>query len=155
MKGKVAAIVENELTEIISSLGYELYEVEYQKKQNGMNLTIFIVSKNEQPINIKDCELVHRTIDPILDEINPTNDEPYYLNVSSVGLDRPLKTDKDFKRSLNQEIELKLFSMVEGNKSLEGVLNSFDENIITIQSNNSQIQINRNNIALCKLKIKI
>ena len=120
-----------------------------------MNLTIFIVSKNEQPINIKDCELVHRTIDPILDEINPTNDEPYYLNVSSVGLVRPLKTDKDFKRSLNQEIELKLFSMVEGNKSLEGVLNSFDENIITIQSNNSQIQINRNNIALCKLKIKI
>ena len=155
MKGKVATIVENELTEIISSLGYELYEVEYQKKQNGMNLTIFIVSKNEQPINIKDCELVHKTIDPILDEINPTNDEPYYLNVSSVGLDRPLKTDKDFKRSLNQEIELKLFSMVEGNKSLEGVLNSFDENIITIQSNNSQIQINRNNIALCKLKIKI
>jgi len=156
MKGKVASIVENELTGIISDLGYELYEVEYQKKQNGMNLTLLITSKNGEPITIKDCELVHRTVDPILDEINPTNDESYYLNVSSVGLDRPIKSDKDFNRATNQEVEIKLFSQVEGIKELDGKIVSFDENVVLLQTNtNSQIQLNRNNIALCKLKIKI
>jgi len=155
MQGKVASIVESSLTKIINDLGYELYEVEYAKKQNGMNLTVYIYSKNN-PITIQDCEKVHRTIDPILDEINPTNGESYYLNVSSVGLDKPLKSSKDFERCLNQDVIVKLYTQQEGvkDKQIIGTLKGYNEEEISLLANNQVVTIKRNNIALCKLDIK-
>ena len=70
--------------------------------------------------------MVHRTVDPILDELDPTNGAGYYLNVSSVGLDKPIKTDKDFKRCLNTEIYIKLFAQKDNQKEIIGILKSFD-----------------------------
>lgn len=156
MQGKIANIVEENLQGVITELGYELYEVEYAKKQNGMNLTLFITSSNG-PITINDCELVHRTVDPILDELDPTNGASYYLNVSSVGLDKPIKTDKDFKRCLNTEIYLKLFVQTDNNKKeIIGILKSFDEKQIEVEiENNASIVISRQNIAVCKPNVKI
>ena len=155
MQGKTATIVEENLNEVITNLGYELYEVEFAKKQNGMNLTLFITSPNG-PITIKDCELVHRTVDPILDELDPTNGAGYYLNVSSVGLDKPIKTDKDFKRCLNTEIYIKLFAQKDNQKEIIGILKSFDENEITVEvKSETSIVISRQNIAVCKPNVKI
>ncbi len=155
MQGKTATIVEENLKEVITNLGYELYEVEFAKKQNGMNLTLFITSPNG-PITIKDCELVHRTVDPILDELDPTNGAGYYLNVSSVGLDKPIKTDKDFKRCLNTEIYIKLFAQKDNQKEIIGILKSFDENEITVEvKSETSIVISRQNIAVCKPNVKI
>lgn len=153
MQGKVASLVENHLQEIVKSLGFELYEVEYQKKQNGMNLTLFIIKK-EGTITIQDCEQVHRTVDPILDELDPTNGSPYYLNVSSIGLDRPLKSDKDFNRCLGEEVIVKTYESVDGNKQLEGLLKAYTDNNIDLQVKEDIISINRSNIAVCKLNIK-
>ena len=155
MQGKTATIVEENLSKVISELGYELYEVEYSKKQNGMNLTLFITSP-DHPITLKDCELVHRTVDPILDELDPTNGAGYYLNVSSVGLDKPIKSDKDFKRCLNTEIVVKQFATKDNvNKEIIGTLKSFDEVQIVVEVNNASITILRQNIAVCKPNVKI
>ncbi len=150
MQGKTVTIVENALTETIKNLGFELYEVEYAKKQNGMNLTLFITHK-DRPITIDDCELVHRTVDPILDEINPTGDASYYLNVSSVGLDRPLKTDKDFNRCLGKEVVVKLFSGEK--KQLIGIIKTFTDKELVLLVDNVETTIQRQNIALCKQNI--
>ena len=155
MQGKTATIVEENLSKIIEELGYDLYEVEFVKKQNGMNLTLFITSP-DHPITLKDCELVHRTVDPILDELDPTNGAGYYLNVSSVGLDKPIKSDKDFKRCLNTEIVVKQFATKDNvNKEIIGTLKSFDEVQIVVEVNNASITILRQNIAVCKPNVKI
>lgn len=150
MQGKTASVVENALKETIQNLGFELYEVEYVKKQNGMNLTLFITNK-DRPITIEDCELVHRTVDPILDEVNPTGDASYYLNVSSVGLDRPLKTDKDFNRCLNKEVIVKLYSGAQ--KEFVGTIDSFTDKDLVLNVNGVSTSISRQNIALCKQNI--
>ena len=156
MQGKrVIEVVEEKTKAIVENLGFEIYDVEYAKKQNGMNLTIFITKINNEPVNINDCELVHRTLDPILDEINPTNDEPYYLNISSVGLDRPIKTDKDFNRVCGKEVVVRTFTPINKIKEFFGILKNFDEEkIILACNNNTEQEILRNNLALVKENIK-
>ena len=133
---------------IISKLGYELVEVSYQKEQNGMNL-IFYIDKDEG-ISIDDCEKVTKSLDDVLDNANPTNDKPYTLVVSSLGIDRPIKTDRDFKKNLGKEIEIKFYSMHKELKTkvVEGVLEDFDENCITITVQKiGEIKIDRKLIA--------
>ena len=129
---RVKDICSEKLTPIIEGLGYELVEVFYGKQQDGMNLIFYIDSP--KGITIDDCEKVHRTIDPILDEINPTNDAHYILSVSSLGLDRPIKTDRDFTRNIEKEIEITLFAKQEGKKIFKGVLKSFDAETVTIEN---------------------
>ena len=93
---KTIEIVKEKICPIISELGYEVVDVEYSKKVDGMNLTFYIDSPNG--ITLDDCERVHKAIDGPLDELDPTGDATYILNVSSCGLDRPIKTDSDLKR---------------------------------------------------------
>ena len=130
---------------IQEKFGIEVVEVEYAKKQNGMNLTVFI----DQPagITLEDCEKVHREIDPMLDELNPTGDNPYTLNVSSCGLDWKLVSDRDFERVLEQEIEVSLFSKHNGKKEFVGVLKSFNENNITLEEDGMQFELPRKAIS--------
>ena len=104
---------------IAESFGLEVVEVEYAKKHDGMNLTVFI--DKEGGITINDCETLHRAIDEPLDQLNPTDDQPYILNVSSLGLDRPLTTQRDFIRNKGKEIEVIFFAPYEGNKKLVGL----------------------------------
>ena len=133
MAVKVKDLCTDKLKPVIEGLGYELVEVFYGKQQDGMNLIFYIDS--ESGITIDDCEKVHRTIDPILDELNPTNDAHYILSVSSLGIDRPIKNERDFKRNLGKEIEITLFSKIDGKKNFKGILESFDDNTITIIAN--------------------
>lgn len=117
---KVADIVKEFAEPIVTNLGYELVEVEYVKKSTGMNLTVFIY--NEKGITLDDCEAVSKALDELLEEKDPTNGESYTFNVSSLGLDWPIKNEKDIKRNLNEEIEIKLYAPIEGKKKLEAVL---------------------------------
>lgn len=150
----IAKIVEEKLSSIIDEMGYNLYEVEYIKKQNGMNLTLFIQNKSGQ-ITLQDCEKVHRAVDPILDEINPTDDEPYYLNVSSIGLDKPLTSSKDYERCLNKMIEIKFFVPQENKKKiLIAKLNSYDSNNLYVEEDGNEKTIPLKDIAVCKLHIE-
>lgn len=167
MKENIATIATKALANLISDLGYELYEVEYAKKQNGMNLTLFITKQDEQ-ITIEDCEKVHRLADKVLDDLNPTKDESYILNVSSLGLDRLLKTDKDFLRVLDKKVEITLFKPLFDKKQFIGVFESFDEEKVTLKdieepkkskkqatAEQKTLTIVRKNLASCKLYVEI
>ena len=141
----VAKSVEEFLNPIVEGLGYEIVEVEYAKKPNGMNLTIFIDSANG--IKIEDCEKVHSAIDTPLDELDPTNGASYTLNVSSPGLDRPLSSDKDLNRNMNQMIEISLYSKIDGKKQYVGKLISYNEDEVSILDGEKEISFKRTTIA--------
>ena len=137
---------------IVKELGFELVEVEYLKKQNGMNLTLFIDSPNG--VDMDGLEKVHRAVDAKLDELDPTNGASYILNCSSLGLDRPLKTEKDLARNVGQMIELSLYAKYNGKKEFVGELVSFSEENITIKENDKTVEIPRETISKIKKYIK-
>ncbi|MBQ7579418.1 MAG: ribosome maturation factor RimP [Clostridia bacterium] len=137
--------VEDFLKPTINNLGYDLIEVDFSKKQNGDNLTIFIDKKGG--VSLDDCALVHETIDPLLDELNPTNDAPYYLNVSSPGLDRPIKTDADLERNLGEVLEVTCYQKVGTKKHFVGVLLNFNKDSITLEEDGKQYLLDRKNIS--------
>ena len=148
---KVKQICEEKLRPVIEEMGYELVEVSYEKENGSMSL-IFTIDK-EEGVTIDDCEIVNKKIDPILDELNPTDDKPYALVVSSPGLDRPIKTDRDLKRNLGKEIELTLFAKQDGQKVFKGVLKDFDDKNVTLQTQKGDFTFERTKIANMKLVI--
>lgn len=143
---KVCESVEKLITPFAEQCGVEILEVEYAKKSNGMNLTVFI----DKPggVTLDDCERLHRLIDEPLDELDPTNGQSYMLNVSSPGLDRPLKNQKDFKRNLNNEIRVKLFAPLDGKKVYEGFLREYDEETFVLETQNGMIRFEKKKAAL-------
>ena len=154
MKKNIASFVEESLSPVINNLGYNLYEVEYAKKQNGMNLTLFIENK-EGEVTIKDCEKVHRVVDKILDDLNPTGDVPYYLNVSSIGLDKPLVSEKDYIRCKGKVVDIKFFvPFKEFGKNLTGTILGHDSNNLIIEENGREVVVPLKSIASCKLHIE-
>ncbi len=149
---KVVTIVEETITPIIINLGYDLVDVEYVKQVDGYHLIVTIDKAGG--VGIDDCETVHRAIDQVLDDVNPTNDSPYVLQVSSCGLDRPLKKPSDYNRNLNKEIRIKLYAPNKnGQKEIVGVLVSFDEKTVTINGKES-VTIDKEKIALAEPVIK-
>lgn len=146
MAGKVKTIVQEKVSPLIENMGYEVVDVEYSKQADGMNLVFYIDS--EAGVTIDDCEKVSKLIDPVLDELNPTDDAPYTLSVSSPGIDRPIKTERDFVRNKGKEIEITLFSKLDGKKVFKGTLTDFDKNTVTIKLSESEnITLSREKIA--------
>lgn len=136
-KTGIAEKVKNALDDIVTNMGYELVEVEYAKKVDGYNMTVYIDSPSG--ITLEDCEKVHRSIDGLLDELNPTNDAPYTLNVSSCGLDWPIVTDRDYQKNIGNVLDINLFAPIERKKTYTGTLVGFDENNIVIKDKSEQI----------------
>lgn len=149
---KVKEVCEAKIRPIIEEMGYELVEVEYKKEYDGMSL-IFTIDKDEG-VTIDDCEIVNKKIDPIIDELNPTDDQPFTLVVSSPGLDRQLKSDRDLRRAIDKEVELTLFSKENGKKNFEGTLTKFDEKSVTLLVKDEEKVFERDKIAGLKLVIK-
>lgn len=133
-----------ELTEpVINGMGYRIWDVEYAKIGTDMHLEITIDS--DSGINIEDCEKVHRAIEPLIDEADPI-EAFYYLDVSSPGLERKLRTAEHFKKCVGETVELKLFSAFEGKKSVVGELVAYDEDTdcVTVrEKNGSDITLGR------------
>ena len=150
---KIAEEVEKFIEPIVQNLGYEIVEVEFAKKYNGDNLTIFI----DKPggVDINDCETVHNAINDPLDELNPTNDKPYTLNVSSPGIDRPIITNKDFNRNIGEILEIKLFQAIDKRKIFVGELLSYDDENIVIKSQDKVVTIDRKLISKATKYIEI
>lgn len=123
----------------------QLVEVEYVKKNDGMHLTIYI--EKENGISVDDCVAVSRLIDEPLEELNPTNDEPYYLDISSYGLDKPLKYDWQFKKYENQKINVKLYAKIDGRKEFVATLKQKTEDSVVLAVDNENIKINLKDIA--------
>ena len=153
MASKVVQICEEKICPVINKLGYEVIEVEYAKKTDGMNLSFYIDSPNG--IFIEDCEKVNNAITDLLDEINPTNDESYILNVCSPGIDRPIKNEKDFLRNRDKLVQVSLYLPRDGKKKYEGKLKEFNNDIVVIEDNEGQlINFERKSVALISPVIK-
>lgn len=142
---EIKAFLEN----IATPMGIEIVDIEWNDKT--ANLTVFI--ETEQGVDLDTCEKFHNAIMEPIDELDPTYDKPYTLNVSSPGLDRPFKTERDFERNLGKEVEIKLFAPLKGKKFLEGVLTAFDENSVTVNLG-EEVKLPRNKIAKINKAIK-
>lgn len=142
--GKVSEQVLELVQPIAEEFGLEVLEVLYEKKYDGMNLTVVI--DKDGGVTIDDCETLHRAIDGPLDELDPI-DCAYTLNVSSPGLDRPLKTERDYKRNLNKKISVKLYKTLDGKKTHEGVLTGYDDESFVIKTKNGEITFNKKDTA--------
>jgi ribosome maturation factor RimP len=134
---------------VIKENNFELVDVEFVKEASNWYLRLYV--DKEGGITINDCELVSRAMSDILDKEDYI-EESYILEVSSPGLGRPLKKDKDFARSIDSEVEVKLFKAMDGCKEFTGILKSYDKNNVTIETDNNELlQIDRTNIALIRL----
>ena len=138
------------LEKIAQPMGIEIVEVALDNKQDA--LTVFI--ETADGVDLDTCEKYHNAISDPLDELDPSFGEPYTLNVSSPGLDRPFKTNRDFERNLGKEVEIKLYAPLKGKKFLEGTLDEFDDNSVTITTSKETVKIQRNKIAKINKAIK-
>ncbi|MCI8956681.1 MAG: ribosome maturation factor RimP [Eubacterium sp.] len=139
------------LIPILEEKGYEMVDVEYVKEGSNWYLRAFV----DKPggITINDLESVSRRLSDLLDEKDFISDA-YILEVSSPGLGRPLKKDRDFDRSIGEEIEVHLYRSLNGNKHYVGLLKSYDKDTITIEDEDgSEINLDRVNVSLVKLTI--
>ena len=115
---------------IAKPLGIDCVEVEFKQGKNP-ELTLFI--DKEGGVDLNTCELFHNAINEPLDELDPTFGLPYRLNVSSLGIDRPFKTDNDFISHIGQRVEVKLYASIKGKKFYDGILMSYDKEKITLK----------------------
>ena len=99
----------------------------YKKEYGNMTLTLFIDCDKEGGVGLDDCEAVSRAVEPILDEADPTGGAPYHLNVSSPGLDRPIKTERDFFKKQGTKVEALFYAPKDGTKRVEGTLTGWSE----------------------------
>ncbi|MCC8139082.1 MAG: ribosome maturation factor RimP [Lachnospiraceae bacterium] len=132
---------------------FELVDVEFVKEAGTWYLRAYI----DKPggITIDDCELVSRYLSDRLDE-EDFIEESYILEVSSPGLGRPLKKEKDFVRSRGEPVEGKLFRAVDGSKEFSGILEDWDRDTVTLKmENEATLVIERANIALIRLALEL
>ena len=137
------------LLPIIEEHGFELVDVEYVKEGSSWYLRAYIDKTGG--ITIDDCEAVSRKLSDQLDEKDYIEDA-YILEVSSPGLGRPLKKEKDYKRSLGAEVEIRTYRMIEKQKEFIGILKGYDENTVTIETGDGTEKIfDKSDIALIRL----
>lgn len=141
--------VEAFLLPIMEEHHFELVDVEYVKEAGTWYLRAYI--DKEGGFTVDDCEMVSRLLSDWLDA-KDFIDDSYILEVSSPGLGRPLKKEKDFKRSLGEQVEIRLFKAVDRQKEFTGTLTAYDENTVTIgYEDGTESKFERKDIALIRL----
>ena len=136
MARNTRAVVEEIAEPIVKSCGFPYVDTEYAKQGQDWLLTIYI--DREGVVLLEDCETVSRAVEAALDEKDPIS-ESYILCVSSPGLDRPLKNERDFARCLGQIVDVKLYQAFQGQKEYTGVLSAYTPSSITIETDESEI----------------
>ena len=144
---KIETNVENLIKPIVEEIGYKLYDVIYEKEGKDYYLRIFI--DNEKGISLEDCEKVNNAITGVLDEKDYIK-EQYFLEVSSPGVERILRKDWQIKENIGQNVEVKLFKPLNGEKVITGTLKDLNDESIIIDD----IEIPRKDISLIKIKFE-
>ena len=137
------------LLPIVEEHGFELVDVEYVKEGGTWYLRAYI----DKPggIAVDDCEVVSRAFSDILDEKDYIEDT-YIFEVSSPGLGRPLKKEKDFVRSMGEEVEVRTYRAIDRQKEIIGILKGYDKDTVTIEmEDGTERTFERNDIALIRL----
>lgn len=150
-KNKVADAVEQLVAPVIQQMELELVDVEYVKEGGNWYLRIFI----DKPggVDLDDCQAVSQRVDELLDEADPIS-QAYLLEVSSPGIERPLKKTADFKRYEGHMVNVTTFAPLNGQKQFSGLLNGADENNIVIYLEGSETVIPMEQVASARLAVE-
>ncbi len=141
-KAETAAI-EPRCEKIAADMGFELVEIALEKEPTGKYLRFYI--DKPEGISLDDCEAYHKAVRSIADAVDYD-----FMEVSSPGIDRPLKKDRDFERNLGSEIEVKLFKPMDGAKLLTGILAGLEDGEILLETAEGMKRIPRKAAALVK-----
>ena len=128
---------------IAESMGFELVDAAVEKEPTGRYLRFYI--DKPEGISLDDCEAYHKAVRSIADTVDYD-----FMEVSSPGIDRPLKKDRDFERNLGSEIEVKLFKPMDGAKLLTGILAGLEDGEILLETAEGMKRIPRKAAALVK-----
>lgn len=147
-KESYEAKTEELIQPLIDAHNFELVDVEYVKEGSDWYLRIYI--DKEGGITVDDCEVISRAFNEILDREDYISDQ-YIFEVSSPGLLRPLKKEKDYKRSIGKLIDIKLYKAQDKQKEFTGVLKSYDDDTVTLVMNNEEEKtFERANLAMIR-----
>lgn len=141
---------ESYLLPLMQEHQFELVDVEYVKEAGTWYLRAYI--DKEGGITVDDCEVISRKLGDWLDEKDFISDS-YILEVSSPGLGRPLKKEKDFKRSIGKDVEIRLYRAREKQKEFTGMLKAYDETSVTIECDGEDLVFEKADIALIRLAL--
>lgn len=145
IKKNIAGTVAELVSPVAEEMNIILWDVEYVKE--GAKKILRITIDSENGIDINTCEKFHRTIDPMLDEADPI-DESYYLEVTSPGVEREIKTDAHISMCEGEKIELKLYAPKNGSKSFIGILSGLDaDGRVIIDLGEEKMAFDKNDIA--------
>ena len=134
---------------VVSGMGMEVADLEFVKEGANWYLRIYI--DKEGGFTIGDCEKVSRAFSDLLDEHDFIEDA-YILEVSSPGLGRPLKKEKDYVRSMGKELEIRTYRALDGEKEFYGILTAYDDKTVTIRQEDESLKtFAKNEIALIRL----
>ena len=137
-------MVEQLAGEIAQEMNLELVEVTLQKESRGKCLCIFV--DKEGGLTLDDCERYHKRLQPMLEEVDYD-----IMEVSSPGVDRPIKNQRDFEKNRGQQVEVKLFAPLNGAKLYQGALAEMDDKTVTITGGDGcPITFERKAVALIK-----
>ncbi len=140
---------ESLLQPIIDAEGFELVDVEYVKEAGTWYLRAYI--DKEGGITVDDCETVSRAFSDLLDQEDYIEDA-YIMEVSSPGLGRPLKKEKDYKRSIGKNLEIRTYRAIDGSKEFYGILKSYDQDTVTIaEEDGAERTFEKSSISLIRL----
>lgn len=151
VKKKIEDIVAEFAGPIANNHSFELVDVEFIKEGTNWYLRIYI----DKPggITIDDCKVVSEEISDILDKKDPI-DQSYFLEVSSPGLDRPLKKDSDFEKFKGELVEVKVYKPIDGRKVFEGELIGLIDNKIIIKIDDENAEFEKDQVAVVRRVIK-
>ena len=135
--------LEGKARHVAEKSGYELVDICIDKEPTGKYLRFFI--DKAEGVTLDDCELFHKAVRPFTDSVDYD-----FMEVSSPGIDRPLKKDRDYERNIGNEIEVKLFKPIEGTKVITGILAGLEEGNIVLDTGEGRTLIPRKAAALVK-----
>ena len=118
---------------IADELNYEIYHVEYVKENGEYYLRIYI--EKDGGITLSDCEALSRRVSDLMDEKDPIKD-PYFLEVSSPGLNRTLFTENHYKRFIGREVMVRFTKSIDGKKNVKGILKEVNDDSIVVEAEN-------------------
>lgn len=153
----IVTMVTTEVEPMINNMDFELVDVEYVKEGKNWFLRLYI----DQPegVNLEDCALVSEKVSERLDSITPDPfPHAYFLEVSSPGAERPIKTEKDYQNAIGSYIHISLYEALDGEKIYEGTLTELTDETLTltvrIKTRTKEIAFDRAKIAKARLAIQ-
>lgn len=148
--GKIEDTIWKMAEPVVLENGLELIDVEYVKEGAEWYLRLFLDKEGEDGVDLDDCELISRKLSDLLETADPIT-QAYRLEVSSPGIERPLKRTKDFQRFKGEKVQIKTFSDVEGKKQFIGSLGETTEDTVVIEVEDVPIEIPRKKISKANL----